>query len=95
MWSCLFNPCHGVYGVIPIMTRGGQCHDVTMSRVTCDDTTPGPDNPRYRGQQQASDWSIVRMEASDWSAASAATNNGDTNKKSIQEKFERVFLVTC
>ena len=53
MWSCLFNLCHGVYGVIPIMTRGGQCHNVTMSGVTCDDTTPGPDNPRYRGQQPA------------------------------------------
>ena len=53
MWSCLFNPCHGVYGVIPRHDTRGQCHDVTLSRVTCDDTTPGPDNPRYPGQQRA------------------------------------------
>ena len=40
-----------------MVSSSPRCHDtrvsVTMSRVTRDDTTPGPDNPRYRGQQRA------------------------------------------
>ena len=51
----------------------GQCHDVTLSRVTCDDTTPGPDNLRYPGQHRA-------HRHKQWVSLT-------TNKKSIQEKF--------
>ena len=62
----------------------GQCHDVTLSRVTCDDTTPGPDNPRYPGQHRA-------HRHKQWGES---YDKQKVNSRKVLE-FSAVFLVTC